>query len=415
MKKVFAAMVFAIMLSGIAPMNSFAYGTNPRVQVVVDEFKSDNVNWISGSQPLHIKASRLPQWVNYGINKFFYDVPFNALNVRVGVDNGINGTLPICQLTNGALIYELNSVCNFDTKAKYANFAYTNGGYLLENKTYTLSTHMWPRWSINWWNFKIDNTAPELALNVPSGNVKGNAGLSIDYSDPKYTNGFKSISLKVGDTEVVSKNNQSNGTDSVNFDTTALNDGSYLVTAAVTDIAGNTVEKSQSLVIDNIGPKISINGSTSLSLKVGDKYQELGATATDAIDGNVPVAIDGTVDTQRAGTYQIKYSASDSNGNAASSITRTVTVSANPVPELTNPSAKSELQTPLITAAVAGSQNENGEVKGATNSDSNGVKAIKTEKDEKEIIDEKYWLWIIIILLLIAGGTTWYFTRKRIK
>ena len=51
----------------------------------------------------------------------------------------------------------------------------------------------------------------------------------------------------------------------------------------------------------------------------------MGATATDAVDGSVPVNISGTVDINIAGTYVITYSASDSRGNT-SSATRTVIV-----------------------------------------------------------------------------------------
>ena len=77
---------------------------------------------------------------------------------------------------------------------------------------------------------------------------------------------------------------------------------------------------------DGIGPVISLTGSSTLNLKVGDAYVELGATATDAVEGTVTVIPSGAVDTSTAGTYLVTYNASDANGNAATPATRTVVV-----------------------------------------------------------------------------------------
>jgi hypothetical protein len=79
---------------------------------------------------------------------------------------------------------------------------------------------------------------------------------------------------------------------------------------------------------DGIGPVISLTGSSTLNLKVGDAYVELGATASDAIEGNVTATPSGAVDTNSAGTYTVTYNANDANGNAATPVTRTVVVSA---------------------------------------------------------------------------------------
>ncbi len=77
---------------------------------------------------------------------------------------------------------------------------------------------------------------------------------------------------------------------------------------------------------DGIGPVISLTGSSTLNLKVGDAYVELGATASDAIEGNVTATPSGAVDTNSAGTYTVTYNANDANGNAATPVTRTVVV-----------------------------------------------------------------------------------------
>lgn len=83
---------------------------------------------------------------------------------------------------------------------------------------------------------------------------------------------------------------------------------------------------------DTISPVITLNGDATINLTVGDSYSELGATANDDMDGGIMVIITGNVDTAVAGTYTIHYQASDSSGNMATEITRTVIVS-EPVPE----------------------------------------------------------------------------------
>jgi hypothetical protein len=79
---------------------------------------------------------------------------------------------------------------------------------------------------------------------------------------------------------------------------------------------------------DGIGPVISIIGDNPLNLNVADTYTELGATATDLIDGNRTVTPSGTVNTAVANTYTITYNASDIAGNAGTPVTRTVVVAA---------------------------------------------------------------------------------------
>lgn len=80
---------------------------------------------------------------------------------------------------------------------------------------------------------------------------------------------------------------------------------------------------------DTTLPVITLNGAASISLKVGETYTELGAKATDNVDGDITAKIitTGTVNTSVAGTYTITYTVSDAAGNVATA-TRTVIVSA---------------------------------------------------------------------------------------
>ena len=75
-------------------------------------------------------------------------------------------------------------------------------------------------------------------------------------------------------------------------------------------------------------PKITLNGSSTINLKVGDTYTEQGAKATDETDGDLTSKIEtsGTVDTSKAGTYTITYTVKNSQDKSAKA-TRTVKVS----------------------------------------------------------------------------------------
>ena len=87
---------------------------------------------------------------------------------------------------------------------------------------------------------------------------------------------------------------------------------------------------------DNTPPVITLNGGDPQTIEAGDGYTELGAMAFDVVDGVVPVSIDaGDVDTNQLGTYQVRYDASDSSGNDADTVTRTVNVTDTTRPTIT--------------------------------------------------------------------------------
>ncbi|MRX65948.1 DUF5011 domain-containing protein [Maribacter luteus] len=77
-------------------------------------------------------------------------------------------------------------------------------------------------------------------------------------------------------------------------------------------------------------PEITLIGGD-ITLTVGDTYVEEGATAMDVEDLDISgdIIIDASaVDTNTAGSYQVTYNVTDSDGNAATEVIRTVTVNA---------------------------------------------------------------------------------------
>ena len=74
---------------------------------------------------------------------------------------------------------------------------------------------------------------------------------------------------------------------------------------------------------DYTPPTITLAGESEIQLHIGDTYKELGATAVDDVDGSVSVDIDSSgVHTEKAGVYEVIYSAVDTAGNTARAVRR---------------------------------------------------------------------------------------------
>ena len=105
-------------------------------------------------------------------------------------------------------------------------------------------------------------------------------------------------------------------------------EGTYLITYTVSDAAGNSVSITRTVIVSlDLPPTITLTGSSTITLLVGDTYIEDGCVATDEVDGDLTSSIitTGTVDTSTVGTYTLVYSITDSASNIVST-TRTVIV-----------------------------------------------------------------------------------------
>ena len=104
--------------------------------------------------------------------------------------------------------------------------------------------------------------------------------------------------------------------------------GSYTVTYTVTDSSGNTATASRTVnVVDTTAPVITISGANPVDVDLGTTYNDAGASATDANDGDLTssITVSSNVDTNTVGTYTVTYTVSDAAGNQATE-TRTVNV-----------------------------------------------------------------------------------------
>ena len=88
--------------------------------------------------------------------------------------------------------------------------------------------------------------------------------------------------------------------------------------------SGGSDQADSAVTADSTPPVITLVGDSQVTLKEGEPYEELGATAQDSVDGSVAVTIEGEVG-EELGVYTVTYSAADSRGNRASE-TRTITI-----------------------------------------------------------------------------------------
>ena len=93
--------------------------------------------------------------------------------------------------------------------------------------------------------------------------------------------------------------------------------------------------------LDTTPPVITMLGINPQVITTGTAYTELGATAMDNVDGDISGSImidSSSVDTSTVGSYSVTYDVTDSSGNAANTVIRTVTVQGAAPPPTQSPS-----------------------------------------------------------------------------
>ena len=87
--------------------------------------------------------------------------------------------------------------------------------------------------------------------------------------------------------------------------------------------------------LDDTAPVITLGGSATVIHEAATVYSDAGAIWTDAVDGNGSTDVSGTVDVSVPGDHVLTYSKTDAAGNAATQVTRTVTVTDSTKPVIT--------------------------------------------------------------------------------
>ncbi len=82
-------------------------------------------------------------------------------------------------------------------------------------------------------------------------------------------------------------------------------------------------------IVDTVIPEITLLGDNPFTVQSDSNYKDPGAQALDDVDGDITgdIVVDASgVDMSQVGTYQVTYNVSDSSGNAAVEVLRTVKV-----------------------------------------------------------------------------------------
>ncbi|MGI9261031.1 MAG: immunoglobulin-like domain-containing protein, partial [Woeseiaceae bacterium] len=187
-------------------------------------------------------------------------------------------------------------------------------------------------------------------------------------------NGANTVNLAVGQTYTelgATATDVEDGTQAASVGGDTVNTAvaaTYIVTYNYTDNGGLAAAQVTRTVnvSDSNPPVISLTGPASVTIDVGESYVELGATAIDPEEGSVAVIIDsGAVNENVAGSYPVTYNASDTTGNNAVEVIRTVNVNAPPTITITgdNPATVTQGEVYADEGATA-SDLEDGDISG---------------------------------------------------
>lgn len=184
-------------------------------------------------------------------------------------------------------------------------------------------------------SIETDNTNPEITFNSPlAGNYSSNQTVNITATDSHLT----LIELYVNNVLI------SNSTESEL--THVLSEGESSVYAKAYDSFGNeNVTQTRTIRIDFTAPVLNLIGDNPQNIEISGTYSELGASATDDLEGSLTssILIDSSeVNMSSIGMYNVSYYVSDSSGNNVTKY-RTVNVvdSAEPIINLVSPSDNS--------------------------------------------------------------------------
>ena len=165
----------------------------------------------------------------------------------------------------------------------------------------------------------VDDTAPEITLNG-SANMIHEAGTLYVDANASWTDAVDGSGVLVSIGEV-----------------NASKLGTYTLSYSYTDAAGNVAQSVTRTVsvVDTTPPIITLNGDANITHEAGLFYVDANASWTDAVDGSGVLVSIGEVNASKPGTYTLSYSYTDSAGNVAQSVTRTVNVVDTTAPVIT--------------------------------------------------------------------------------
>ena len=141
--------------------------------------------------------------------------------------------------------------------------------------------------------------------------------------------------------------------------TSALSVGTHAITATAKDTGNlsNSDTLNIQIIDTNTKPVILLTGGSIVNIEEGTPYNEsdYGYSATDNEDGDITddVVITGSVDHTTPNTYTLSYDVTDSQGLAADTVQRTVTVTAKPAEKIDTDPDTGSPDVPITVTAPA--------------------------------------------------------------
>ncbi len=168
-----------------------------------------------------------------------------------------------------------------------------------------------------------DETPPELSL-------AGEAEINLYQHSPFIDLGASAVDDRDGDlTSSINLEVRNQAEVLVSSVDSSLLGEVYTLTYLVSDGTGNLASAIRTVAIirDDIPPSIIMNGAITLSIVVGERYDDLGASASDNVDGDITAQIEivNNVVNTEIGSYQVVYSVTDRGDNTSQAI-RSVSV-----------------------------------------------------------------------------------------
>lgn len=210
-------------------------------------------------------------------------------------------------------------------------------------------------WSVNWdakSNFEFSNNyrsyfdalgpvtpptpiTPSFKVGTLSSSAVTNGSYSVTGTVPA-NNTATSYKIFEGTNVINSGSLTANNSSSVDvkYNVTNKTSGSYDYTLALYDGTASLTSNKVTVVVPVTPPPTNaaptLTGVTNKTITIGDTFNALnGVTASDKEDGDLTskIKVTGTVDTTKAGTYNVTYSVTD-NGNLTTTATAVITVKA---------------------------------------------------------------------------------------
>ncbi|WP_338631801.1 immunoglobulin-like domain-containing protein [Clostridium baratii] len=244
------------------------------------------------------------------------------------------------QLITSTPIQTINGQGSVDNIIKGFNNEFISPNNISDNGVYDKSSNK-IKWTnlnmINGVNYSFDH---KVTIGIARGNFSGTVSMKVTNSiNEKPVIHAENKTIKVGSKfnlmDGVSATDKEDGniTNKIKVVESTVNlskPGTYKVVYEVTDSHDEKTRKTITVtVVSNEKPVI--NGIDNVTIKEGTVFNPMtGVTAKDTEDGTITnkVRVDGKVDTNKAGKYELTYTITDTDGNTTT-VKRVVTVIAN--------------------------------------------------------------------------------------